>query len=147
MLLRIYIIFIEYFIIKKHNRSCQDFFLRKHCKWKRRSWKLVVCDRCLHSKCCKSRQPTMSTTLVIPGPARSNLVLVVVLGVESKGLFLLGTYVPRHVFQARTASQNSTKHRADDLCVNSVWRMFLLDAQCPHFLSADHFFFWLFPLY
>ena len=73
------------FIIKKHNRSCQDIFLRKHCKRKRRSWKLVVSNRCLHSKCCKSRQPAMSTTLVIPGPARSNLVLVVILGVGSKG--------------------------------------------------------------
>lgn len=82
-----HLIFIEYFIIKKHNRSCQDIFLRKNCKRKRQSWKLVVSDRCLHSKCCKSQQPATSTTLVIPGPARSNLVLVVVLGVGSKGLY------------------------------------------------------------
>ena len=80
-----HLIFIEYFIIKKHNHSCQDIFLRKHCKWKRWSWKLVVSDRCLHSKCCKPQQPATSTTLVIPGPARSNFVLVVVLGVGSKG--------------------------------------------------------------
>ena len=31
----------------------------------------------------------MSTTLVIPGPARSNLVLVVVLGVGSKGPYCM----------------------------------------------------------
>ena len=76
-----HLIFIEYFIITKHNRICQDIFLRKHCKRKWQSWKLVVSDRCLHSKCCKSRQPATSTTLVIPGPARSNFVL----GVGSKG--------------------------------------------------------------
>ena len=72
-----HLIFIEYFIIKKHNRSCQDIFLHNHCKQKRRSWKLVVSDCCLHSKGCKSRQSTTSTTLVIPGPTRSNLVVVV----------------------------------------------------------------------
>ena len=28
--------------------------------------------------------------------------------------------MPRHLFQARALSRNSTKHRADDLCVNLV---------------------------
>ena len=41
----------------------------------------------------------------------------------------------RHVFQARAPSRNSTKHRADDLCVNLV---------CEYFcwmLGDLHFFF------
>ena len=43
--------------------------------------------------------------------------------------------LPRHVFQARTPSRNSTKYRADDPCVNLL---------CEHFcwmLGDPHFFF------
>ena len=43
--------------------------------------------------------------------------------------------VPRHVFQARAPSRNSTKHRADNFCGNLI---------CEHFcwmLGDPHFFF------
>ena len=39
-------------------------------------------------------------------------------------------HVPRHAFQARASSRNSTKHRADDLCGNLVFCWMLGD---PHF--------------
>ena len=43
--------------------------------------------------------------------------------------------VPRLVFQACALSQNSTKYRADDLCVN------LVRSVSPTFVSADYFLF------
>ena len=55
----------------------------------------------------------------------------------------LGTRVPRHVFQARAPGQNSTKYRAEDLCVNLVCEYFcwmLGDHNC-FFFSADDFLF------
>ena len=55
--------------------------------------------------------------------------------------------VPRHVFQARTPSRNSTKYRADDLCGNLICKYFCWMLGDPHSFSADHFLFWPFPLY
>ena len=41
--------------------------------------------------------------------------------------------LPRHVFQARALSQNSTKYRAGDLCVNLVCKYFCWMLGDPHF--------------
>ena len=41
--------------------------------------------------------------------------------------------VPRHVFQARTPSRNSTKYRADDLCGNLFCEYFCWMLGDPHF--------------
>ena len=49
--------------------------------------------------------------------------------------------VPRHVFQARTPSRNSTKYRADDLCGNLICKYFCWMLGDPHSFSADHFLF------
>ena len=40
---------------------------------------------------------------------------------------------PRHVFEARAPSRNSTKYRADDLCVNLVAIIFIECPVTPHF--------------
>ena len=45
----------------------------------------------------------------------------------------LGTCVPRHLFQARAPIRNSTKYRADDLCVNLVCEYFCWMLGDPHF--------------
>ena len=42
-------------------------------------------------------------------------------------------HVPRHVFQARALSQNSTKYRADDLCSNLICEYFCWMLGDPHF--------------
>ena len=55
--------------------------------------------------------------------------------------------VPRHVFQARAPSWNSTNHRADGLCGNVMCEYFCWMLGNPHFFLADRFLFWLFPLY
>ena len=41
--------------------------------------------------------------------------------------------MPRHVFQARAPSRNSTKYRADDLCVNLVSEYFCWMLGDPNF--------------
>ena len=41
--------------------------------------------------------------------------------------------LPRHVFQARAPSRNSTKYRADDLCVNFGCEYFCWMLGDPHF--------------
>ena len=41
--------------------------------------------------------------------------------------------VPRHVFQARALSQNSTKYRADELCGNLFCEYFCWMLGDPHF--------------
>ena len=41
--------------------------------------------------------------------------------------------MPRHVFQARALSRNSTRYRADDLCVNLVCEYFCWMLGDPHF--------------
>ena len=41
--------------------------------------------------------------------------------------------VPRHVFQARAPSRNSTKYRADDLCGNFICEYFCWMHGDPHF--------------
>ena len=41
--------------------------------------------------------------------------------------------VPRHVFQARAPSRNSTKYRADDLCGNLICEYFCWMLGAPHF--------------
>ena len=41
--------------------------------------------------------------------------------------------MPRHLFQARAPSRNSTKYRADDLCVNLVCEYFCWMLGGPHF--------------
>ena len=41
--------------------------------------------------------------------------------------------LPRHVFQARAPSRNSTKYWADDLCVNLVCEYFCWTLVDPHF--------------
>ena len=41
--------------------------------------------------------------------------------------------MPRHLFQARASSRNSTKFRADDLCVNLVCEYFCWMLGDPHF--------------
>ena len=41
--------------------------------------------------------------------------------------------VPRHVFQARVPSRNSTKYRADDLCGNLICEYFCWMLGDPHF--------------
>ena len=41
--------------------------------------------------------------------------------------------VPRHVFQARAPSRNSTKYRADDLCGNLISEYFCWMLGDPHF--------------
>ena len=41
--------------------------------------------------------------------------------------------VPRHAFQARTPSRNSTKYRADDLCGNLICEYFCWILGDPHF--------------
>ena len=41
--------------------------------------------------------------------------------------------VPRHVFQARAPSRNSTKYRADDLCGNLIFEYFCWMLADPHF--------------
>ena len=54
----------------------------------------------------------------------------------------LGTRVPRHVFQARAPGQNSTKYRAEDLCVNLVCEYFcwmLSDHNCFFFRQMTFF--------
>ena len=43
--------------------------------------------------------------------------------------------MPRHVFQARAPSRNSTKYRTDDLCGNLICEYFFF------FLGDPHFFF------
>ena len=47
--------------------------------------------------------------------------------------------VPRHVFQARAPSRNSTKYRADGLCGNLICEYFCWMLGEPHFFLADHF--------
>ena len=42
----------------------------------------------------------------------------------------------RHVFQARAPGQNSTKYRADTLCVNLVCKCFCWKLGDPHFFFA-----------
>ena len=42
-------------------------------------------------------------------------------------------HVPRHVFQARAPSRNSTKYRADDLCGNLICEYFCWMLGDPHF--------------
>ena len=42
--------------------------------------------------------------------------------------------VPRHVFQARAPSRNSTKYRADDLCGNLICEYFCWMLGDPHFI-------------
>ena len=42
-------------------------------------------------------------------------------------------HVPRHVFQARPLSRNSTKYRADDLCCNLICEYFCWIIGDPHF--------------
>ena len=41
--------------------------------------------------------------------------------------------VPRHVFQARASSRNSTKNRGDDLCGNLICEYFCWMLGYPHF--------------
>ena len=41
--------------------------------------------------------------------------------------------VPRHVFQVRVLSRNSTKYRADDLCGNLICEYFCWMLGDPHF--------------
>ena len=41
--------------------------------------------------------------------------------------------MPRHLFQARAPSRNSTKYRADDLCINLVGEYFCWMLGDPHF--------------
>ena len=41
--------------------------------------------------------------------------------------------VPRHVFQARAPSRNSTKYRAEDLCGNLICEYFCWMLGDPHF--------------
>ena len=41
--------------------------------------------------------------------------------------------VPRHVFQARASSRNSTKYRTDDLCGNLICEYFCWMLGEPHF--------------
>ena len=41
--------------------------------------------------------------------------------------------MPRHVFQARAPSGNSTKYRTDDLCVNLMYEYFCWMLGEPHF--------------
>ena len=55
--------------------------------------------------------------------------------------YSLGTCVSRHVFQARTPSRNSTKYRADDLCLKLVCGYFCWMLGDPHFFSADQLLF------
>ena len=42
-------------------------------------------------------------------------------------------HVPRHVFQARAPSRNSTKYRANDLCGNLIFEYFCWMLSDPHF--------------
>ena len=49
--------------------------------------------------------------------------------------------MPRHVFQARTSSRNSTKYGAHDLCVNLVCEHFCWILGDPHLFPADPFLF------
>ena len=49
--------------------------------------------------------------------------------------------MPRHVFQERAPSRNSTKYRADDLCSNLIYEYFWWMLGDPQFFSADHFLF------
>ena len=51
------------------------------------------------------------------------------------------------IFKRAHRFENSTKHRADDLCVNLVCEYFCWMLSDPHFFSADHFLFWLFTSY
>ena len=44
--------------------------------------------------------------------------------------------VPRHVFQARALSRNSTKYRADDLCGNLICKYFCWMLGDPHFFFS-----------
>ena len=44
--------------------------------------------------------------------------------------------VPRHVFQVRAPSRNSTKYRADDLCGNLICQYFWWMLGDPHFFSG-----------
>ena len=55
--------------------------------------------------------------------------------------------VPRHVFQARAPSRNSTKYRADGFAVTWSANIFVGCSVTPTFFSADHFLLWFFPLY
>ena len=41
--------------------------------------------------------------------------------------------VPRHVFQVRAPSRNSTKYGAGDLCGNLIWEYFRSMLGDPHF--------------
>ena len=47
--------------------------------------------------------------------------------------------LPRHVFQARAPSRNSTKYRADDLCVNLLCEYFCWMLGDPHFFFGRSF--------
>ena len=47
--------------------------------------------------------------------------------------------MPHHVFQVRKPTRNSTKYRADDLCVNLVCKYFCWMHGDPHFFLANHF--------
>ena len=45
--------------------------------------------------------------------------------------------MPRHVFQARAPSRNSTKYRADDPCGNLISEYFCWMLGDPHFFFAS----------
>ena len=51
------------------------------------------------------------------------------------------------IFKRAHWVENSTKYRADDLCVNFVCKYFCWMLGDPHFFWANHFLFWFFPLY
>ena len=48
----------------------------------------------------------------------------------------IGHTLPRHVFQACAPNRNSTKYRADDLCVNLVCEYFCWMLGDPHFFFS-----------
>ena len=47
--------------------------------------------------------------------------------------------MPRHLFQARAPGRNSTKYRADDLCVNLMYEYFCWMLGDPHFFFGRSF--------
>lgn len=57
-------------------------------------------------------------------------------GNAKKSISHFGLRMPRHLFQARTPSQNSTNHRADGLCINMVCEYFCWMVSDPHFFFS-----------
>ena len=77
----------------------------------------------------KKKQTNKPTIFSIEG--RSSLLLLRI------SIWAIHDVAPRHVFQARAPSRNSTKYRADDLCGNLICEYFCWMLGDPPFLGRS----------